>query len=63
MAGVQSALIRPAARFDTGAWDSRVGRGSAEPHKLGRMWFDSHTRNVRVNFVDGRVGKLAKPSV
>jgi len=37
VAGAQSALIRPASRFDSGARDSRVGRCSAESHKLGGM--------------------------
>jgi hypothetical protein len=35
VAGVRSALIRPTSRFDTGAWDMRVGRCSAEFHTLG----------------------------
>lgn len=39
------ASLRPASRFETGAWDSRVSRCSTEFPELGGMWFDSHTRN------------------
>ncbi len=50
--GKDTTLSRWRSGFDSrrGYWcffsnRMRVGRCSTEPHKLGRMWFDSHTRN------------------
>ena len=52
--------MRPTSRFDSGARDSRVGRCSAESHKLGWMWFDSHTRNCRCSWHGTPTGIAAR---